>query len=326
MSLAKKISLGFRLANKILFRKRIPFFVGWALTNRCALKCLYCDASNLDPFEMPTKQVLNIIDELSQLGTRFIQFTGGDCILRDDIAKILEYCYQKNIYTTLSCSGILVPEKIKELRFLGRLGLSLDGRKEVQDYLRGKGTFEMVMKAIDSLKDNNIKFKFVTVLSKFNLGEIDFLLDLAKKLNSSTLFQPGIRKKLYSDEINETSPDIEPYREAVKKIISLKKQGEKVTNSFSALKHLLHWPYPKKILCPGGKIMCCIRSNGQVAVCSRVDDTHFLSNNCLEKGFREAFIDLPSYSCNNCWASLHVETSCILSFKPEAIFNSFRII
>jgi len=276
---------------------------------------------------MTTEQIKNIIDELSQMGTRFIQFTGGDPILRNDIGIILTYCYQKNIYTTLSCSGVLAPEKVNDLKFLGRMGLSLDGSQKVHDYLRGEGTFEKVMRAVDSLRSNNIKFKFVTVISKFNLDEIDFLLDLADKLNSSVLFQPGIRKKLYSQENNETSPDnIKAYKEAIKKIILRKYQKRKVANSFSALNHLLHWPYTKKILCPGGRIMCCIRNDGQVTVCSRVNGTNFPRNNCLEKGFRKAFFDLPSYNCKECWASLHVEASCILSCRPEAILNSAKLI
>jgi AdoMet-dependent heme synthase len=326
MEFSDKLKLSYKVMLARALHKYIPLSVGWALTNRCFLKCLYCDVRNQPAFEMSTQQVYSIIEEMSEMGTKFIQFTGGDAILRDDIGKIIKYSHEKGICTTLSCSGVMVPEKIKELKLLERLGLSLDGRKAIHDCLRGEGSFDIVMKAVTALLDNNIKLKLVSVISKLNLGEIDFLLDFALKARSSVLFQPATIKKLYSERANEVCAEQELYRSAVYRIIEYKRKGAPVANSFSGLRHLSHWPYAKKIFCPGGRIFCSIRNNGQVSVCSRSEDLNLRNNNCLEKGFKKAFLDLPVGGCTDCWSSLHIELGCLLSFMPDTILNAAKLI
>jgi len=327
MKLKDKLNMGCKVANARLLGRRVPLLVGWALTNHCGLRCQYCDIRNLPSFEMPTQKVKGIIDEMAEMGTKCIQFTGGDAILRKDIGEILAYCHQKKIYTTLSCTGILVPQKINELKPLGAMGLSLDGGQEIHDFLRGEKTYQRVIKAAECLKKNNIRFKFVTVLTRFNLSEVDYVLDLADTFNCTVLFQPGIAKQLYNcQKDNTTIPESNSYKQTIEKIIGLKRKGKRIVNSFPALEHLKHWPYPRRELCPGGRIMVAIRNNGQVAVCSRINDGDFARNNCLEKGFKRAFEDLPSYGCDNCWASLHVESSSLLAFKPSTMFNAFKMV
>ncbi|MCD6412115.1 radical SAM protein [bacterium] len=53
---------------------------------------------------------------MKSLGTKRIQFTGGEPLLRKDIGKIIDYCKKLGILTTVSASGVKVKEKIKKIK------------------------------------------------------------------------------------------------------------------------------------------------------------------------------------------------------------------
>ncbi len=62
----------------------VPVFVGWDLTRRCNLNCLYCRVPE-EPVgeELSTAEVCQGIENLSQAGTVRIHFGGGAVPLRE---------------------------------------------------------------------------------------------------------------------------------------------------------------------------------------------------------------------------------------------------
>ena len=88
MKIKDKIFIGHSILKSKLLKKSSPLTVGWSLTNRCNHECKYCGIPNVKSNELTTEQIFSIIDELSELGTKIIQFTGGEPLLRDDIGKI----------------------------------------------------------------------------------------------------------------------------------------------------------------------------------------------------------------------------------------------
>ena len=91
MQSKKIISLTGAVLQAKILRRRIPFAVSWALTYRCNAKCLYCRIQDIDLKELGIKEILSILDELAAMGTRWISFTGGEPLLRDDIGEIIDY-------------------------------------------------------------------------------------------------------------------------------------------------------------------------------------------------------------------------------------------
>ena len=85
-----------------VLKKNTPIVVSWSLTNRCNSKCKYCSRWKQETAELNTKQIFSIIDELSKMGTRRIIYTGGEPLIREDIAEIINYtAYIPNL--PLSC-------------------------------------------------------------------------------------------------------------------------------------------------------------------------------------------------------------------------------
>src|ERR1041385_6775735 len=71
----------------------VPWQVHWDLTYACQLKCQHCYQMNLDwnrKGELSTGRVLETLDELVELGTQELTFSGGDPFVRKDFLGIVE--------------------------------------------------------------------------------------------------------------------------------------------------------------------------------------------------------------------------------------------
>jgi len=302
-----------------LFSKRTPIAVRWQLTYKCPLRCMYCDIwKNNDVPELETKQILPLLDEMKECGVKKISFSGGEPMLRKDIDKIIDHCLSDGISPEINSTGFLVPQKINQLKNLHLLKLSLDGPKEIHDLVRGKaGSYDTVMRAAESAAANGIKFIFTATLTKFNINEVEFLLDLAEKFNTFVAFQP--LKKRYSASAGETVEGLYPceeeYKNALKKLISSKKSGKgRMRNSLQGLLHIYNWPNYEKLDCNAGKLFCMIEPSGILSPCDRLKYNRPLPN-CAELGFKKSFNSLPGIQCDGCGFCGSLELNYLASFK-----------
>lgn len=325
MNLFNKVAHVNAVVKARVFGKRTPLLVSWEITARCNARCRYCNIWDNTPRELDTVQVLSIIQELSELGTRTIHFTGGEPLLREDIGMILGYCHKKNISTSMNSNGSFVPQRINEISTLDVLGISLDGPEEIHDYIRGQGSYKEAIEAISAAKSKGIKLRLLTVLSQCNLGVIDFLLEKADEFDSPIIFQPATKLLLGGQTRNPIMPDAETYRQVVKELIVKKRVTKYIANSTSGLKFLYHWPDMKRIRCSAHLVSCRIQSDGHVYICyrnqdqgARIDEEHL--------SIKDVFLQLPFIYCERCSCASTVEINCLLSLKLDTIFNSLSFI
>jgi MoaA/NifB/PqqE/SkfB family radical SAM enzyme len=308
-----------------LYKKRTPLIVSWAIAARCNFKCKYCNAWNLTGEELGTSLVLSIIEELSKMGNRKIQFTGGEPLLRDDIGQIVDFCKSKGIETSINSNGSLVAKRINELGNLGLLCLSLDGARPTHDYLRGEGAYDSLIQAANIARDKKIKLRFMTVLSNVNLSDIEFILQKAKEFNAPVFFQPATTHILMDKAVNHFAAGQEGYRKVILDLLAKKKKTKYIANSSAGLKHLYNWPAKTRMRCLKGLVACRIESNGDVYICPRIKDG-IKPINCTQKGFREAFNNLPLIFCDSCWCAANVEINCFLSLKLSTVLNAAKFV
>lgn len=308
-----------------LFSKRTPLIVGWSLTNRCVYKCKYCNYWNVSKKEISTKEAFNIIEQMADMGTRLVRLSGGEPILREDIGKIIEYCKRKGLFVGMSSSGYGVKEKITCLQGLDMLNLSLDGPEYIHDQIRTKGAYKTVIEAVQAARDKGVKFAFNSVINRLNINSLLFLLDKVNQFESKIYFFPAARQVLGGKDKNELAiNDIALYRTFISKLIEEKKKHNKcIGNSYSALRHLYHWPGPHKIPCVAGLIYCRIESDGEIYLCPRAKQQKD-DKNCLRDGLK-SFRQIPLVSCDDCWCLPMIESSLILSLRFDAILNALSL-
>ena len=292
------------ILNQRLFNKKIPLSISWALTNRCNKKCFYCNLPNIPSKELTTKQIFSVIDELAELGTQRIGFTGGEPLLREDIDKIVDYSHSKGIFTGMVSNGSLVKKNIGKIKNLDLLQLSLDGPEEINDKQRYKGSYKYVIDSIKASKGKIPKIWLTCVLTKNNLNSIDFVLDLAKQYNLKVFFQPVVDYKNCGLQAKTLFPDKKEYKETVKKLITLKKKNKQIGNSKAGLKYLQNWPIHKKLNCYAGKLSAHIYPNGDVYSCFNMDGKKPV--NCMDNGFKNTFNQLSFKDCEGCWTYANI--------------------
>lgn len=322
MKLTTKLLAVKALLKLMLLGKRTPLLVGWALTNRCNLRCKYCNTWSFESRELSIKEIFSIIDELSVLGCARIAFTGGEPLLRNDIQDIISYSKDKRIYTGINSNGILVPEKIAQIKHIDLLMLSLDGPQETHDYLRGRGSYKSTLTAIDTAVKHNLKIATTTVLTKHNLNYVDFILEKAKFFNSYAYFQPVTTLPLGAGDIRELLPSQPELKAAIQKILALKKENNLIGNSKGVLEHYLGWPDCKEIRCKAGQIYCAIDPEGFLYACSNLRKSD--KSSILNSGFKGALNSLNKVSCRSCWCSSPLEINKLLSFDINSILNALR--
>ena len=139
----------------------------FTVSNNCNGRCTTCNIWKMDPRPDPTlKQISGFFDEnretLSNL--KFIQLTGGEPFLRDDLTEIVSIVHEAapKCMIWLPTNGLL-PEKIHEttMEILRRtdkhvigVTISLDGEGEAHDIQRGlDGSYMKAVRTLKSLSD-----------------------------------------------------------------------------------------------------------------------------------------------------------------------------
>lgn len=137
------------------------------LTNKCNLNCKWCGVKKGKDI-LSYDKIVSVIDKNKP---RFVEFTGGEPLLRKDIFKLIDYCKSKGIYVCLNTNGTLIDDNISKKLNCDIMRISIDGLKKTNDKIRGKGSFKKSINGIKSLKKFNKKIIITTAIGKINKNE-----------------------------------------------------------------------------------------------------------------------------------------------------------
>lgn len=139
----------------------IPWLVLVDPTSACNLKCTGCWSAEYGHLiQLSYEDLDRIVTEGEELGIHAWLMTGGEPLIRKaDILKLAEaHPYSSfHIFT----NGTLIDDAFcEEVVRLGNIApsISLEGFEEVNDLRRGKGVFQKVMHAMDTMKKHKLLF------------------------------------------------------------------------------------------------------------------------------------------------------------------------
>jgi len=158
----------------------------WNTTFVCNLKCIHCYASatpHPHPNELKREEMIDVIDDLSNMKLPVIIFSGGEPLMNPYIYELSEIATEKGIRSTLSTNGTLIDEnvagKIKDSGFK-YVGISLDGMREKHDFMRGvKGAFDRSINGLKNIKNVGIMSGVRFTVTKNNYDDLPKLFDLS---------------------------------------------------------------------------------------------------------------------------------------------------
>ncbi len=187
--------------------------LAWEVTRACNLACRHCRAdAHTDPFpgELDTDEALRLIDEIAQVDSPILIFSGGEPLLRSDIFQLVERARANGLRCAMAPNGTLLnAENVRRMKESGieRVSISIDAADaQSHNAFRGvEGAFEASMQGIEHLKRVGIPFQINTTVTRNNFRIFGDIHDLARDLGAVAwhifLLVPTGRASEMSEEI-----------------------------------------------------------------------------------------------------------------------------
>ena len=298
--------------------RRVPLFASLEVTRRCNGLCQYCHSVASATDDLPAATWTAIIDDLAASGTRVVSFTGGEPLLRKDLPRLVDHAVARNIEVKLNTNGMLLPAALPRLRGLSSISLSVDGVREVNDAIRGRGAFDAAVDGMSAARAHGVPFKIFTVLSRDNLDRLPEFLEFISERHALTQFQPIYNLYLRQHvEVNPRQPEPAAMRRAIDLIVSAKRRGYPVQNSLAGLAYLRRWPGPAPITCGGGRFFVRITATGDMEICGLQGDTT-PGGIRAQDGVMRGMERLGVTGCATCWCAARLELNLALGLDARA--------
>src|SRR3984957_13453504 len=172
--------------------KRAPMQVSIEVTRRCPLECQHC-YNNLPMGDMEakrrelsTEEHFRMLDELVDMGSFWLLYTGGEIFARKDFLDIYTYAKKKGFLVTLFTNATMVTEQIADYLVEWppfAIEVTLYGRtRETYEALTMiPGSYDRCLRGIGLLKARGLPLKLKTVATSINKHEIVAMRQFAEE-------------------------------------------------------------------------------------------------------------------------------------------------
>ncbi|MBU7018725.1 MAG: radical SAM protein [Theionarchaea archaeon] len=172
------------------FEEEVTFL--FHITDGCNLNCNHCfiDATPAPVNQFSLSEVTSILEDMRNLKTSRIVFSGGEPTLHKDFVHILETAHTIGFAPDFVSNGTTMTDKLaEEVKDHVRCVLiSIDGPEEYHDAFRGKkGAFKRTMEGISSLKRNDVPFALQFTVTKKSFPFIEWIAETASQLGATSL-------------------------------------------------------------------------------------------------------------------------------------------
>jgi radical SAM protein with 4Fe4S-binding SPASM domain len=185
-------------------QKGIPVVAGLEVTYDCNLACKHCYVVRENGRELDLPEYCRLIDDLYDLGTFCIVFTGGEPLMRKDFFDIAGHAKRKGFLMVLFTNGTLIDGSVADS--IGDLGfwkveMSIYGAtSETHDAITQRtGAFENTLFAVSLLRERGVDVSLKTLLLNMNIHEYREMKALAQSLALNFRADVQINPKLDGD-------------------------------------------------------------------------------------------------------------------------------
>jgi MoaA/NifB/PqqE/SkfB family radical SAM enzyme len=154
-----------------------PDIIFFELTRACNLRCTHClnNSGKSLLLELTHEQIDGLLDDLCTVGVQEVRFTGGEPLLNKDIFGYISKIRKCGLRASIGTNGVLVDDTVARKLSEADLNVaivSVDGLENQHDDIRGKGSFNRVLRGIESLNCFDIPVRVNIVAMKSNLLDI----------------------------------------------------------------------------------------------------------------------------------------------------------
>ncbi len=137
---------------------------------KCNLHCYGCYSALYDKSrELSFNEIDDILNQMKEMGIYFAVISGGEPFYSEAVARIFKK--HDDMAFMVYTNGSLINAGLAD--FIAETGnilpcISVEGFKQETDKRRGKGHFDMVIRAMDLLRERNLAFGFSATLTRDN--------------------------------------------------------------------------------------------------------------------------------------------------------------
>jgi MoaA/NifB/PqqE/SkfB family radical SAM enzyme len=261
------------------------------LTYRCNAKCNMCDV-----WHYPTKPSEEITPkDLEKLpsGLRFINITGGEPFIRQDLAEIIEVIRPKTERIVISNNGFFTERIVKLCEKYPDLGIriSTEGLQKTNDTIRGiPNGFDRIIRTLLTLRRMGIRdIGFGMTLQDSNCKDVLPLYELSDALGYE-FATAALHNSHYFHKLDNKIDDKDMVCSELSKLITELLKSRSIKKWFRAYFNygLMNYIYGGKrfLPCEMGTESCFIDPSGDVLACNGMD-RKIPMGNIRERSFDE---------------------------------------
>ncbi|HHW03010.1 MAG TPA: thioether cross-link-forming SCIFF peptide maturase [Thermoanaerobacterales bacterium] len=312
----------------------------------CNLRCRYCFAARGDYHgkrELMSKEVgRNAVDFLvghsGNIENLEIDFFGGEPLMAlDTIREVVSYARNieekagKKFHFTVTTNAVLLNDETMNFlhKNMDNIVLSLDGRKEVNDYMRvrvdGSGSYDKIVENIRKMVALRKKdWKDYYVRGTFTSKNLDFAEDvfhLADMGFGEISLEPVVGRE--GDFLLACGDEEIVYRQyemIAREYLKRKNSGKNPFRFYHFNVNIYHGPciYKRLAACGAGREYLAVTPNGDIYPCHQfVGLAEFHMGNVFDKKLSEKIIErfqethvFSKSECSGCWARFYCSGGC----------------
>lgn len=295
----------------------------WELTLACCFSCAHCGSKAGQPREneLTLPECLEVIDQLAELGCKWVSLIGGEVFLYPGWKIVVDYLARKGIRFCIITNGYLVnQELIRQLKDSAAryLVVSVDGTEIHHDRMRAAGSYQKAIDAIRMLKQEGFSVSVITTLNQDNADDLDELYEVFSGLDIDAWQLQNCSPM--GNASNLRAPDLETQKRIHQFVAQKAEAGAMIiglahnVGYFSPQEELIRGnPVGKQRFsgCWAGLFTVGIDSIGNVRGCESLYDERFVEGNLRQRSLIDIWNDENSFSYNR-------------SFQPSMLTGACR--
>ncbi len=307
-----------------------PFSASFAVSNRCNIRCSYCNFPLVDKPDLTLAQIETLFGKLKKMGVKRLGLMGGEPLYRKDILDIIAlgkgYGFAMSMNTNL-----LLYEKFKDkLHDIDFFYTSLDGTPEKHIVNRGTQSYEKILSAIRHLVGTGRNITAICVVTDPDTSNADYLLDFAASENIQVHFQIECVDTEYARRTSEQPMNNEAMRNFWQHLLARKQQGAPIGTSAEYLKYLTRWNnysvsayFEPTETCGAGRGFLFVDASGYAYPCA-FSTAKFEGINLLEHEWNEKFDKVTP--CTRCIVGPMLEFNLLFQKPVRSLLNAMEYI
>ncbi|PLX80918.1 MAG: GeoRSP system radical SAM/SPASM protein [Desulfuromonas sp.] len=253
-----------------------PLTFNWTLSFRCNFSCSHCYSREEQVPELSLAELKQVVDILRQKQVPFINFGGGEPLIRPDLYDLAGYATAQGLNVSMNSNGWLLDagaaEKVKAAGFKS-VGISIDSAEAgLHDEFRCMpGSFDRATAALQHLASAGIRTTMSAVISRINFRQFRELLQLAREHEVKQVYLHNFKcsgRGFQNREELDLTP--EEWKDFYREALEVKQETDDLSISFddpviASLPGYDADPLVKGSSC--GKLSLHLRPNGDITPC-----------------------------------------------------------